>query len=503
MLAGALLLYVVSAAPGPLWQDSGMIHTRVMLYDLHGRYGLALSHPLYYLFAFAVRVFPLGDTAYKVNLLSAVFGAITVANVYLVVRLWTGRSGPALVGALSLAVGHTFWRHCAIAETYTLVAALLSTELVCLLCYFRSGRGGWLAGLALANGLGISNHMMAVLCVPVWLVLLVWLRVGVRVSGRTLRYAAGAWLAGASILGALIVEALVRGAAPLDVVQSALFGNVYAKNVANVHLSLPLVKRSLLYMGLNYPTPIFLLVFIGIGPLRRVWPRPVAVCVAVLAGIFLVWAVRYDVPDQYGFFIPAYVLFALLIGQGADVLMRRGGRAVAAGLIVLALLPPAVYWILPDVARRAGLDIGSRSELPFRDPYRFFLQPWKTGENGPSRFAQACDDLTTPDDLLLIWSTVVRPIHYRMLTGRWDGARVLPELPTVPDAGRVNPTSEELESTWQRGHVYVLTPAWLQRFPGGADAYRVEPADVLYRVLPVAAGPGADSAPQEPAADRR
>ena len=50
-----------------------------------------------------------------------VTAAIAVANLYLLVRLWSGRNFPALIATVTLAVSHTFWRHASIAETYTLI----------------------------------------------------------------------------------------------------------------------------------------------------------------------------------------------------------------------------------------------------------------------------------------------------------------------------------------------------------------------------------------------
>ncbi len=82
-LAAASALYLISVAPGPLWQDSGMAQNRVLRYDLFGDLGLALSHPLYYVLAIVFQWLPLTESALKTNLVSALFGAITVANIFL------------------------------------------------------------------------------------------------------------------------------------------------------------------------------------------------------------------------------------------------------------------------------------------------------------------------------------------------------------------------------------------------------------------------------------
>ena len=90
------MLYIVSCAPGPLWQDSGLIQLRVWHNDIEGFLGLAISHPLFYILAIGAKYIPLGEFAHRVNLVSAIAAAVAVANTFLLVRLWLGRNFPAV-----------------------------------------------------------------------------------------------------------------------------------------------------------------------------------------------------------------------------------------------------------------------------------------------------------------------------------------------------------------------------------------------------------------------
>ncbi len=61
-----------------------------------------------------------------------------------------------------------------------------------------------------------------------------------------------------------------------------------------------------------------------------------------MAALYLLFASRYTVPDRYAFFIPFYVLVAVLIGVGVKVVQEqtrfaRGGPV----FLALALLPIA------------------------------------------------------------------------------------------------------------------------------------------------------------------
>ncbi|MBN2211954.1 MAG: DUF2723 domain-containing protein, partial [Sedimentisphaerales bacterium] len=105
-----------------------MIQYRVAHGDIEGKLGLALAHPLFYLLTMAgVKVLP-GDLAFRINLMSALFGAIAVANLFLLIYIWIKKFWPAIVAAGSLALSHTFWQHAALPETYNLYVALLLGE---------------------------------------------------------------------------------------------------------------------------------------------------------------------------------------------------------------------------------------------------------------------------------------------------------------------------------------------------------------------------------------
>ena len=153
----AAALYVATCAPGAVWQDSGVIQYRVWHNDIEGRMGLALSHPLFYIIAIGAKYILPGEFGHRINLVTAIISAVAVANLFLLLRLWLKNVLPALVGALTLGLSHTFWWHAAIPETYNLTAALLMCELIVLLQYAKTERVGYLYLLGLINGLAIAN----------------------------------------------------------------------------------------------------------------------------------------------------------------------------------------------------------------------------------------------------------------------------------------------------------------------------------------------------------
>lgn len=498
-LAIALAFFVFSMAPGVLWQDSGMAQVRVLRGDLVGHLGLALSHPLYYVLAITFQILPFAEPAFKTNLVSALFGAVTVANVFLLLQLATGSRWAAAIGAVSLAVAHTFWQHCALAEVYTVSTALLSAELLCIQQHAVSGKPRWLILLFLFNGLGVSNHMLAALGLPCYVVLVFWLVWHRRLRPAMLPWLALAWIAGAALYLGLIIERLSAGAAFAGTIHSALFGTGYADNVLNVIPSRKQLVNSVLYLGLNFPTPVALLIVPGLVGLCTLRLGTLRAMLLALLVIHLGWAVRYDVPDQYTFFIPSVVLLAVVIGFGATRFLQNRSGTWRIALIAAAAFPAVVYVPLPRIARGAGLRLGSSRTVPYRDEYSYFLRPWRTGYRGAERFARELRETLPADAVLIADGTTVRPIHYLQLTGGWrEDVSVFPPVGYSAEAMQAF-NEAALAEALAGGRVFVVTPqrrycpAWL------AEHYEFAREGLVYRVVGKRASegnsPGADDAP--------
>lgn len=438
VLLCAALLYGISCAPGLLWQDSGLIQYRVLNNDLAGFLGLATAHPLHTLVAMGTKILPWGQVATKVNLLSSVAGAVAVANVFCLVRLWTGRSAAALVAALTLALSHTFWQHASMAETYTLWTALFTAELVVLLQYTRTGRRGLLFGLGLLNGLAVAVHMLGVIPLAVYAVVLGLLSKRGVVRPRDLALFALAWVAGCLPYEVLILQRLVETGDLQGTLSSALFGGQWKDEVLHVGITARLVKENLLLWLLNFPTPNGVLAVLGSVLLaRRARSEPFGAVVLALTALVLAFAFRYTVPDRYAFFIPFYVMVSLLVGWGAHAVLASTGHArwVARGMVVAALVPVAVYAAAPWVARKAGVQIATRGDVPYRDDLSFFLVPWKTSYAGADRFAAEALGSAAPHAVIYADLTTLGPL---LVTQQTRGIR--------PDVAIVNPVVPRPES---------------------------------------------------------
>jgi len=167
IVAAALFaLYAASAPRTVALEDDGFF--------ILASYFMGVAHPpgypLHSMLGKLFTLLPFGSVAYRVHLLSAAFGALGCAALWLCARTLVESRLAAGLAALALGLSPAFWSQAIIAEVYTLNAFFLFTLLALAL------RGGSLAAMALLFGLSLANHWPLMLLVAPALALLLWPR---------------------------------------------------------------------------------------------------------------------------------------------------------------------------------------------------------------------------------------------------------------------------------------------------------------------------------------
>jgi hypothetical protein len=484
VLFGGLVLYAVSCAPGALWQDSGLIQYRIWHNDIEGFLGLAISHPLFYILGIVAKCLPLGEYGYRVNLVSAVAAAVAVANLFLLVRLWLGRNIPAIIAAVSLAISHTFWAHASIIETYTLWAALFFAELIMLLQYTRTRRVGYLYWLGLLNGLAIADHMLAsipLLCYAIFFTVLLVKR---EMKFRQLGIVVLCWIVGALPYEYLVIKNIIQTKDIAATLASAAFGRRWQGAVLNTSLSTKIVKESFLFILLNFPTPNIVLFFAGCLGLFKLSPsRPFRNVLLAVTILFFAFAFRYTVPDRYAFFIPFYCMVAVFMGSGMHLLQERiKSKVLVPVVLAFGLLPIGVYAVAPTIAKKTHLNIGTRADIPYRDDYKYFLQPWRTADRGAEEFAEKALEVEEQNAVIYADSTTVGPLLYvQEVKGKRQDVKIVSGV--IKSKNAPNFDEQTIEQLIKGGTVYVVSrrPGYCPAFV--LDNYDLVPAGVLWRVV--------------------
>lgn len=484
VLLAAAVLYIVSCAPGLLWQDSGMYQYRIWNNDIEGRRGLALSHPLYHIIGIGVKYIPFGEFAYRVNLISAVSAAFTIANLFLFLRLWLGKNSPALLAAITLALSWTIWQSASIAEVYTLYLALFFAEMIMLLQYVRTRRVRFLYLLALFNGLAIADHMWGIIPFTCYVVFVAVLLIHKQIKLKNLAVCICLWVIGAAPYEYLIIKNIVQTGDLTATLASAFFGKSWSGVVLNTHLSAKLAVENLMFMAYSFPTPNIIFFFAGLYSLNKVSPgRSFRSILLALLILFFVFAFRYTVTDRYVFFMPFYCLVSVLIGTGFNSLVVQPNRKTLCRIVfILALLPIPVYIITPVAAEKTQLKLTTKREISYRNEYIWFLQPWQTGYYGPEQFADEVFNTIEQNSVIYADSTTASPLLYlQKIKKRRSDAKIISSIASSEDSPEFN--EKTITKLLAERAVYVVSPVKGYCPDFLLKQYSFIPAGVVWRVV--------------------
>lgn len=368
----ALALYLLTLSPTVLWGDDAELQRRAVLLQWEAG---PRDHPLYLLWAHVFTWLPVGDKAFRVNLCSAVSGALGVALTYILLRRLGADALSAGLGAGALAVSHAYWMHSVRAEVYTTYLFLFASFLLAGVRWLEARRPTVLGLTAFLLGLSAAVHPLALTALPALVLLFarapsrraVWMGLAGLLAGfgtaaglHRLGQAGADW--GASLIE--MITGMIRGLAelPKRAVPSAGFA------LYQFPLSLPLVWPGwrLLWHRSRWAAG-----FLGVAWLGDV-----------------VFALLFRAPDQYVFFLPAYLIIALWVGCGVEWLRgrwRRTWHMAGAALLVPVLL----YAGLPFALHALGWNPLGLRQLPYRDGNWFHLWPAKTAYWGPRQYGEA------------------------------------------------------------------------------------------------------------------
>lgn len=407
------LLYLVTCQRGVSWQDSGMLQYRILTGDYHGRLGLALAHPLYIAAGRVVLWLSGKNFAFALNFFAGLGTAVALANLAAIVTLLTGKRWIGLTIATMLAVTHATWWLSTITEAgYTWNIAALTAELWLLVLLIR--KPGWrlMAAIAFISGLDLCIHNFALLPLPVYVAVAIYLIVKKKLSSWSLVAAGSAYILGAGLYIGMMIDLAVRSGDLIGAIHSALFGN-YAKEVLSIAPESQFFKANVALMAMNFVSLLLPLAVVGWFAIRRRIGGVLAAALGAITVIEIIFVVRYPVPDQFMFILPSLVMIAISAGVGVSVLAdtsRRWRIAAITACAISIILPPISYASAPSLIRAAGMEPKRSRELPFRDEMRYWLIPWKHNERSAELFAAAALKQASPNGVILSDNTPNKPL---------------------------------------------------------------------------------------------
>lgn len=487
--AAAFALYLATLAPGLLWGDSARFVERSIGYAPGAEPG---EHHLRNWLGLLANQLPWGSIPWRQNLVSAVFGALAVAQVVRVALLATGSRWGATFAAVALALSHTQWHLSAFCESYSLLAFLILVAVELLLRWRESGAARWAVGAAFVCGLAASDHLFTFVLGPVFALFLVvgrpWPR-GAVLSLSWVPLLALAFLVGyAPSLAGGIRAHMETGRAWREVFYDLLDlrGQKYfADDPGDV---LRFWGLGMLYLGYQFPFVSGLLGLLGLGASLRDGARRATLPLLVFLATFA-WAGLYLQQRNVYLLLVGYAMFAIWIGRGAEALRAWFLRSVegpvdaamAGVLVLVALAPPLLYAVTPRVVDYLGVHPAGVEGLRAIHGRRatWILCPWKNGEDSAERFGREALKAASPGAAIVYDFTPGAVLSY---VQRHEGFRPDVELVPLDRAAPHGDLAPWLERTLDRNDVFLADDAPVYGVDRLHERYDVTRVGPLWRV---------------------
>jgi 4-amino-4-deoxy-L-arabinose transferase-like glycosyltransferase len=392
---GSLALYIRTLAPSLLFGDSAEFQT--IAYTLG--VGHPTGYPVYILLAKLFTFLPVGDIAYRVNLLSAVAAALTVSLVYLILRKLGAWQVPAVLSVFMLVFAELFWKHASIAEIYTTSAMCLAFILYSIFAWKESGNSRWLFAAGLGGGLSLGIHTTVALSGVAILLYLVlstrrrddWIQASLGVFVGIVvflsiflfldHYDASAGYYNATVRHALSVWGMIPADfdSPFERLAFLYFPPQFSGQFFAASNQLIQERLQEFFSEVSWNGVIALVGVVSLFIPRKNstsrWREAVLLLVAFIT--FLLFAVSYDVDDYYVFYIPAILLSVIAIGLGFSAITEMVSHLpkipnFILGIAVVFLIVADLRFSFPDT-----LSSWERRIPPSMDDYeaRLFTSP--------------------------------------------------------------------------------------------------------------------------------
>ncbi|OGY46386.1 MAG: hypothetical protein A2840_00795 [Candidatus Buchananbacteria bacterium RIFCSPHIGHO2_01_FULL_47_11b] len=203
LLVVSVTVYIFTLAPTITMEDSAEFVTAVAT--------LGITHPpgfpLFVLLGKLFTLIPFGEIAWRINLMSALFGAATVSMLFVLLRSVGINRLIAVSAALVLGFSKLFWSQSLIAEVYTLNDFFVVVLLLILVQWRKTNNDSLLLWFALVYGLSLTNHTMLGLFGPVFLLYALIAKPALLVRVKMILSTIGLFILGLSVYAYLLLRA--------------------------------------------------------------------------------------------------------------------------------------------------------------------------------------------------------------------------------------------------------------------------------------------------------
>jgi hypothetical protein len=321
----AFAVYQQTLLPSVGWGDVARFQYVARIWGIPHRFG----YPLYIALSRLFGYLPVGDVAYRINLMSACFAALAAVMVYCLVMRLAGDWVAAVAAAWSFAFSRALWGQAVMAEVYSLNAFLIGATVLSLLAWHQTRKLGLLyLGIGL-YALSFGNHMTVATLIPAVIYLVLVTDYRVLLDPGKVALLVALFLLGASQYLYVIIRArqqpLLNELGPFSwrgwihwMTRSRFPGQFFAyglgDQVGRARVYLELVEKQFFRWG-------YILGWIGAWEQLKADLKSFVFLALVALGIYG-FGMNYGGITFRIYLIPSYLIFAVFLGCGLSALRR-------------------------------------------------------------------------------------------------------------------------------------------------------------------------------------
>lgn len=307
------------------------------------------------------------------RLLVIISAAATVSVIYITVKTITKTEWISITSAFVFGFSFSFWKNAEIVEVYTYNSLLISLFFYCIIKSFIDDKKQYMIWGGFFLGVSLWIHIQNIMLVPAFLLFIFYFK-----SEKKYAY-----------YSLLIFTVLFLSLFVLNISQGLSFDSPYTSDQgtwvqdsfkkAPMQYAQDLVK-SVVYLLYNFN---FFIVFgiVGIIALYRFNRK--MFFVFFTASLFVYgFATFYAVSDNYVFFIPFNIIFALSIGYGISTIKKPYLKKMS----WVCLIIPAMYFFAFNIVYNTKKGKEFHDFKSYKGGLNYYMLPWMNNNSGILEF---------------------------------------------------------------------------------------------------------------------
>ena len=288
------------------------------------------GYPLYVILTVLFGKIPIGNLAYRINLMSALFAALAVAILFFVLRRLIHDTAIAFPAALLFAFSRTFWSQAVVAEVYSLHVCFLTVVILCLILWAQEKCPRYFYLACFFYALSFGNHLLMITVLPAFVVFILLTDYQILLSKKTILTVLACILIGMLQYTYIFVkldtafsEIYTRGLSPdfstfrgrLEGFLHFVTGAEFRSDMFAFSLREVVTERIPLFFSLLRENLFIVGIIAGCAGLCVMLKTATKTAIFLLLIIMgnLAYALNYDIDDIFVYFLPTYLMFCIFI----------------------------------------------------------------------------------------------------------------------------------------------------------------------------------------------